>query len=96
MNASVSDEITNVLNTMITEYDDLQQWLELVLGLIDENLTETNVTLHSQLDFLDQSITNFYNNLEKDIEDVLTWLQSRQLITQKYLYSDLVDTRFVR
>lgn len=33
---------------------------------------------------------------EKDIEDVLTWLQSRQLITQKYLYSDLVDTRFIR
>ncbi|GMA97421.1 MetQ/NlpA family ABC transporter substrate-binding protein [Pelosinus sp. IPA-1] len=33
---------------------------------------------------------------EKDIEDVITWLQSRQLITQKYLYSDLVDTRFLR
>ena len=72
MNASVSDELTTLLNTMTTEHDNLQQWLELVLGLIDTNLTETNVTLHSQLDYIDQSITNFYNNLESDIGDVMS------------------------
>lgn len=33
---------------------------------------------------------------QKDIDDVVAWLQSRQLIQKKYLYTDLVDTRFVR
>ncbi|GBG55652.1 metal ABC transporter substrate-binding protein [Sporomusaceae bacterium FL31] len=33
---------------------------------------------------------------QKDIDDVLTWLQQRQLIQTKYSYTDLVDTRFVR
>lgn len=32
----------------------------------------------------------------KDVDDVLTWLQQRQLIQTKYSYTDLVDTRFVR
>ncbi|MDF2570024.1 MAG: ssuA 3 [Sporomusa sp.] len=33
---------------------------------------------------------------QKDIDDVITWLQERQLIQKKFLYTDLVDTRFVR
>ncbi|HWR42203.1 ABC transporter substrate-binding protein [Sporomusa sp.] len=33
---------------------------------------------------------------QKDIDDVVAWLQARQLIQKKYLYTDLVDTRFVR
>ncbi|WP_094606473.1 Putative aliphatic sulfonates-binding protein [Sporomusa silvacetica DSM 10669] len=33
---------------------------------------------------------------QKDIDDVITWMQSRQLIQQKYQYTELVDTRFVR
>ncbi|QDR79431.1 Putative aliphatic sulfonates-binding protein [Sporomusa termitida] len=33
---------------------------------------------------------------QKDIDDVIAWMQARQLIQQKYQYSDLVDTRFVR
>lgn len=32
----------------------------------------------------------------KDIEDVIVWLQSRQLITKGYSYKELVDDRFVR
>ncbi|HEY3426828.1 MAG TPA: MetQ/NlpA family ABC transporter substrate-binding protein [Negativicutes bacterium] len=32
----------------------------------------------------------------KDIEDVITWLQARQLIEKGYLYKELVDDRFVR
>jgi len=32
----------------------------------------------------------------KDIEDVIEWLQARQLIKNKYSYADLVDTRFVK
>ncbi|CVK18197.1 ABC transporter substrate-binding protein [Sporomusa sphaeroides] len=32
----------------------------------------------------------------KDIDAVMTWLQARQLIKNKYSYSELVDTRFVR
>ncbi|SMC34956.1 ABC transporter substrate-binding protein [Sporomusa malonica] len=33
---------------------------------------------------------------QKDVDDVVAWLQARQLIQKKYLYTDLVDTRFVR
>jgi NitT/TauT family transport system substrate-binding protein len=33
---------------------------------------------------------------QQDIDDVVAWLQARQLIQKKYLYTDLVDTRFVR
>lgn len=33
---------------------------------------------------------------QKDIDDVIAWLQARQLIKNKYSYSELVDTRFVR
>lgn len=33
---------------------------------------------------------------QKDIDDVIDWLQARQLIKKKYSYSELVDTRFVR
>ena len=32
----------------------------------------------------------------KDVEDVLTWLQTRQLIAKGYSYKELVDDRFVR
>lgn len=32
----------------------------------------------------------------KDIEEVINWLQAKNLIKQKYQYTDLVDTRFVR
>jgi NitT/TauT family transport system substrate-binding protein len=32
----------------------------------------------------------------KDIEDVMTWLQARQLIPRPYAYKELVDDRFVR
>ncbi len=32
----------------------------------------------------------------KDVEDVIAWLQARQLIQKKYSYQELVDTRFVR
>jgi hypothetical protein len=75
MNDSLSTELTNLLNTMIAEHDSLTQWLDLVIGAIDSNLTTTNSTLHSQLDLLDQSVTNFYNNLEDDIGGVLSDLQ---------------------
>ena len=33
---------------------------------------------------------------QKDVDDVIAWMQARQLIQQKYQYTDLVDTRFVR
>ena len=33
---------------------------------------------------------------QKDVDDVIAWMQARQLIQQKYQYADLVDTRFVR
>ena len=33
---------------------------------------------------------------QKDIDDVVAWLHSRQLIQTKYSYTDLVDSRFVR
>jgi len=32
----------------------------------------------------------------KDIEDVMVWLQARQLISKSYTYKELVDDRFVR
>lgn len=32
----------------------------------------------------------------KDIDDVIAWLQARDLIPAKYQYDDLVDSRFVR
>jgi hypothetical protein len=89
MNSSLSDELTTLLNTMTTEHDGLQQWLELVLGLIDSNLTTTNDTLHSQLDYLDQSITNFYNNLEDDIGDVSSDLQLHDQTTGQN-HSDII------
>ncbi|QJW47376.1 ABC transporter substrate-binding protein [bacterium BFN5] len=33
---------------------------------------------------------------QKDLDDVVAWLQQRQLIQTKYSYTDLVDSRFVR
>lgn len=33
---------------------------------------------------------------QKDLDDVVAWLQQRQLIQTKYAYTDLVDSRFVR
>lgn len=33
---------------------------------------------------------------QKDIDDVIAWLQARELIPAKYRYDDLVDSRFVR
>lgn len=33
---------------------------------------------------------------QKDIDDVIDWLRTRQLIQTKYTYPELVDTRFVR
>lgn len=33
---------------------------------------------------------------QKEVDDVINWLQSRQLIDKKYEYTELVDTRFVR
>jgi predicted GH43/DUF377 family glycosyl hydrolase len=101
MNSSLSDELTTLLDTMTTEHDGLQQWLEMILGLIDTNLTATNSTLHSQLAFLDQSITDFYNNLEEDIEDVMNdLLLHDQTIGQNHsdiigLLQDLLDGQII-
>lgn len=33
---------------------------------------------------------------QKDVDDVVNWLFTRQLIQSKYTYSDLVDNRFIR
>ena len=33
---------------------------------------------------------------QKDVEDVISWLQAKNLIKQKYQYNELVDNRFVR
>ncbi|SDE68753.1 Putative aliphatic sulfonates-binding protein [Sporomusa acidovorans DSM 3132] len=33
---------------------------------------------------------------KKEVDDVIAWLQARQLIDKKYEYTELVDTRFVR
>ena len=33
---------------------------------------------------------------QKDVDDVVAWLQARQLIAKKYSYAELVDARFVK
>jgi hypothetical protein len=76
MNSSLSDELTTLLNTMTTNDDALRTWLEIVLTAIDSNLTAANDTLQSQLGDLESTINTFYGNLDSDIGNISSDLQT--------------------
>jgi hypothetical protein len=76
MNSSLLDELTTLLNTMTTNDDALRTWLGIVLAAIDSNLTATNDTLQSQLGDLDATIITFYGNLDSDIYNISSDLQT--------------------
>jgi hypothetical protein len=90
MNSSLSDDLTTLLNTMTTNDDALRTWLEFVLAEIDSNLTKANDTLQSKITGLDASMTNFYNNLDTDLGDIISDLQDHDIETGKN-HTDIID-----
>lgn len=81
LNISLADDIQNLLNNMTIDYDSLRNWLEQAIEAVDINLTETNTTLHQQLNNLESSIATFYSSLSDDIDDILTELQMHDQTT---------------
>lgn len=74
LNTSTSAQLTNLLNNMTAEHENLEQWLDIVLDGIEYDLAAANETLHKQLSDLDASMTSFFYNLNSDISDIRSGL----------------------
>jgi hypothetical protein len=88
MNASLFDEIQNLL-TGITNDITLRTWLEIVLAVIDSNLTAANDTLQSQLGDLDTAISTFYGSLDSNIGNISSDLLNHDTSTGQD-HSDII------
>jgi hypothetical protein len=67
--------LTSILDNVTSgDVDALRTWLEAVLDILEQNLTETNKTLHEELANLDSDLSDYYSDILSDIGDVLTVL----------------------
>jgi parallel beta-helix repeat protein len=90
MNSSLADQLTNLLNTMTTDSDALRTWLDIVLGAIDTNLTDTRAVLETQLADLDDYMAGFNDSLKSDLGGIIGDIQAHDSNTGQN-HSDIID-----
>jgi hypothetical protein len=71
LNSSLSDQLTDLLNNITSDNKALRDWLDIVLGVLDTNLTLTKESLKNQLDILNATVNQFYNDLDSDLGNIL-------------------------
>jgi hypothetical protein len=90
LNTSVSVQLTDLLNNITTNQNALRTWLEIVIPALGDNIMATNSTLHKQLDDLDTLINGFYNDLDSDLDGLISDLQTHNSSTGQD-HSDIID-----